>query len=90
MFRIARNRFLDAFLKFLLLSSIIHTILMFIYSIAYNDIEHLNYFRILDISAFIPGLKGGIIPDIAGTVIMILLYLIIYFFFSGVRDKGTR
>ena len=87
MFRICQNRYLDAFLKLLLFSSIVHTILMIVYVIAYNDIEHLNYFNILDISLFIPYLEGGLIPDIVATTILFLTYVLILWFFTRNKDE---
>lgn len=80
--QIAKNRYLDAFLKFLLLSAIIHPSLLLISFSTNLNVSLLNYFDIIGLNLFFPGIIEGYLSQILSVIIMIAIYLIIYLHFT--------
>ena len=87
MIQIAKNRILDAFLKFILLSAIIHTALLAVYSLIFWDIRVFNYFSILAVSLFIPGAASGQVSMIVSGAIMASVFLAIFLFYTKSDKK---
>jgi len=86
---ISKNRYLDAFLKFVLLTAIIHMFLLFAAAAINADITYLNYFNILDIDLFFPGVEYGLLSQVLSIAAMVVLYVIIYFYFTG-KSKQVK
>ena len=82
MIKIANNRFLDAFLKFLLFSAILHFLVLVVTSIITLDIGFLNYFDIVGINLFIPGIGSGMISQIFSLSLILILYALIFFLYT--------
>ena len=82
MIKIANNRFLDAFLKFLLFSAILHFLVLVVTSIITLDIGFLNYFDIIDVNLFLPGIDVGMISQIFSASLIIILYALIFFLYT--------
>lgn len=80
---ISKNRYLDAFLKFVLLTAIIHMFLLFAAAAINADIVYLNYFNILDMDLFFPGVEYGLLSQVLSVAAMVVLYAIIYLYFTG-------
>lgn len=80
--KISNNRFLDAFLKLLLVSAIIHLSIIVVFLIITKNIKVLNYFNILDIDSFFPEVINGTLSQILSAGIVIFIYIVIFFFFT--------
>jgi len=80
---ISKNRYLDAFLKFVLLTAVIHMFLLFAAAIMNADMAYLNYFNILDIDLFFPGVEQGLVSQLISIAAMALVYAVIYLYFTG-------
>jgi len=83
--QIAKNRYLDAFLKVLLILAIVHFFTLLVFSIINKDYQLLNTFRILNLELVHPILIHGVVSTIIGTLISIGLYLIVFFFFTKTK-----
>jgi uncharacterized RDD family membrane protein YckC len=77
-----KNRFLDALLKFIIISAVFHIILLIIFSIVTSDIIPLNYFNILELDLFFPNIIKGTLSQALSVVVMIVIYVLIYLFFT--------
>ncbi|VVB78873.1 Uncharacterised protein [uncultured archaeon] len=82
--KISENNYLDALLKLMLLSAIIHVGILIIYSLANQSFEKFNFFYILDVQLLFPLLKNTLSTILIGTVLMILIYI---FFLSNSKNK---
>ena len=82
----SENRYIDALIKLILFSAVFHIILIIIYSIVNLDITHLNYFNILDIDLFFPGIIDGPLSQVFSILMIAIIYLIIYSVFTK-KDK---
>lgn len=81
--KIVNNKYLDALLKTMLFSAIIHMILLFIYIGISGKFYLANYFNILDLDLFSPKFIEG-----AGSLILSgVVVLGIYIFFLFKRDS---
>lgn len=90
MIRIAKNRLLDAFLKFVLLSALVHTALLAVYALVFWDFGVFNYFSILDLGLFIPGITTGQVSVIVSASIMATLFLVIFLFYTKSEKKKVH
>ena len=92
MMRIVKNRILDAALKFILLTALVHLGILAAYSLLTWDLSVWNYFNILDLSLFIPGISIGPASWIVSGAIIVLLFLAIFLFFakSGKRTAKRK
>ena len=72
-----KNKYIDALFKTMLLSAGAHMILLAIHAIRTKEIMHLNYFNILDLEHFIPGILE--IPQVH--ILAFVTALIVYLFF---------
>ncbi|MGV8141814.1 MAG: hypothetical protein ACP5NW_05220 [Candidatus Woesearchaeota archaeon] len=85
-----KNRFLDAFLKLVLFSAGTHIVLIVIYSIIHLDFLPFNYFNIIDLDLFFPGIGNSALSNILSIACMIIIYLMIYFNLTGKTKIGTK
>ncbi len=82
-----RNRYLDAFLKLVFLSGLVHIFILLSYYAVNGDLAILNYFNILDLDLFFPGITLGNTSNITPFVALSAVYSGILFFFTGSRGK---
>lgn len=82
MTQLSKNRFLDSFLKFLLVSAVIHFIILMIITLKEMNIIYLNYFKILNINFFFKEIEQGILSQVISTIIVIIIYVVIFVFFT--------
>jgi hypothetical protein len=75
--RLAKNKYLNSFLVLLLVSAVIHFILLVSKTLATGDLHVLNFFHILDIDWFAPGLSAGFGGDIISWITAGILYIAI-------------
>ena len=82
MAHLSGNRYLDAFLKLLLLSALIHGAVAVTYAIVFKDTAVLNYFHILDLDLLFPQIiqiTGG---DMGSLAVWIIGYAVVFFLFT--------
>ena len=80
--KIVTNRWLDAFLKLLLISAVIHFSIMVLALLINQNTLLLNFFDIIDLDLFLPGIINGTTNQILSAIVIIFLYIIIYLFFT--------
>jgi len=80
--KLSKNRYIDAALKLVLVSGIMHAFLLLIFSIAKLNAAYLNYFNILDVDLFFPSIAKGALSQILSIISIITAYLIIYLYFT--------
>ncbi len=80
--RIAKNRAVDALLKFMLCCAIFHIILLMAMVIIKGDVSYLNLFDILELDLLFPSIAQGAISQVLSLVSIAAIYLVIYFFFT--------
>jgi len=81
-----KNRFIDALVKLILLSAIIHLSLLLVYSILNLDFIYLNFFNLLDFDLFFPEVINGVLSQLLSIIVVIIVYVVIYIYFTD-RDK---
>jgi len=79
---ISENRYLDALLKLILLTAVIHVFVLIAAAVINADAVYLNYFNILDIDLFFPGIEQGMLSHFFSAVAMLIVYIVIYMFFT--------
>lgn len=77
-----KNKYIEALIKFILFSAILHIILLVIYSIFKGKLIYLNYFKVLDLDLFFPGITNGLASQAFSFLILVLVYSVIYFRFT--------
>jgi hypothetical protein len=80
--RISKNRFVDALLKLMLLSAIIHIIILITFSIIKMDFTFINYFKILTIDLIVPSITQGVLSNVLSVAVVVILYILIFFFYT--------
>jgi hypothetical protein len=91
MIRIAKNRILDALLKFILVTALIHLSVMAVYSIVTWDFGLWNYFRIINLNLFVPGSVLGPVSMAVSAALMATGIMAMYFFYTkGVGKKALK
>lgn len=78
---IVKNRYLDALLKLMLLSAILHMAVLVVYFIIYRDISRFNFFKIIDIDLFVPELVSNNMYPYS-FFITVWLYVFLFYFFT--------
>ncbi|MFC1728508.1 hypothetical protein ACFLZ7_03525 [Nanoarchaeota archaeon] len=76
--RITKNRYIDAALKTIILFSIMHFIVLFVYSVANNQLVLLNLFNILDFGLFFPKIINSYLNTLFSTIVLVAVYAIIF------------
>ena len=74
---IVKNKYLNALLLLMLFSAIIHMVVLFYITISAGNIYLLNYFNILSLDYFSPGIFDNLGGNIIATVTIILIYIVI-------------
>lgn len=65
----------SSFLKFVLLTALIHVGVLVFSAIKNGDIKFLNYFQILGLAQFWPKIINGWVSDVLSVVIMFLIIM---------------
>lgn len=79
------KKILKSFLKFFLLSALIHIGILIISAIKNGDIKYFNYFRIIGLEEFWPRISNTHTSDLISGIIMIVIVL--SFFVFSLRNK---
>ena len=79
---IVKNRHLDALLKLMLLSAVLHMAVLAIYFVLHVDATRFNFFKIINIDLLYPRLVTNSLTNFYSTVVMVVLYLFFYTFSS--------
>lgn len=85
MFYRIKNNILKSFLKFVLVTALIHIGVLVFKTIKEGNIKLLNYFSILDLNSFFPKITKGWLSDVISVIIMAAIFLI--FLVSGYIRK---
>lgn len=79
---IVKNRYLDALLKLMLLSAILHMVVLGVYFLVYNDISYFNFFTIIALDLFFPVLSYTENTFMYSLITMVGLYFSLFYFFT--------
>jgi len=79
------NRFLDALLKLILVSAIVHLGVLGFQFFRTGDVSIINYFNILDLDFIFPDIASGSASQIASVLVVAGLYLALLLFFTKKR-----
>ena len=82
MIQIVKNRYIDALLKLILVSAIVHMVLLIIYSVITGDFVILNYFNILDIDLIFPNVIEGTVSQVLSVLATVIVYVLILLFYT--------
>ena len=82
-FRVVKNKYLNALLLLMLFSAIVHMVVLFVNALAKQDFYTLNYFNILDLDLIYPGLANSF----WGNVFSLLCVAVLYFLILKINDK---
>lgn len=82
-----KRRLLDSLIKLMLISATIHMALLFLFTIATGRIETLNYFQIIGLGLYFPGLTAGPIMLLASVLTATIIYLAIFYLSSKKKDS---
>jgi len=80
------KKIVKSFLKFVLLTALIHIGVLVFTSIKNRNIKFLNYFQILGLSEFWPRITKGWVSDVISITIMVLI-IGIFLFFSLIKKE---
>jgi hypothetical protein len=75
--KIKKNKYVNALIKIMLFSAVVHMIMIGIYSFAKLNTVKFNFFDILDLDLFFPRMIHGNISQISSLVTFVLLYALI-------------
>lgn len=69
------KKILESFLKFVLLTALLHIGVMIFRVFKEGNVKLLNYFAILDLNAFWPEITEGLWSDVLSIVLMLIIFL---------------
>lgn len=78
---IVKNRYLDALLKLMLLSAVLHMVVLAVYFVVYGDASHFNFFKIIALDLFFPELASDFM-HLYSLLIGVWLYVFLFYFFT--------
>jgi hypothetical protein len=76
------NRYIDAFIKTILLFAGIHIVLLAVHAVVHQRYESLNLFHILQLNLFFPEIVYGGSWFVLGIVVLVAVYSIMYTYYS--------
>lgn len=79
MMPLVKNRYIDALLKLMLLSSIIHMVALALYSVTYNDFGPFNFFTIVGIDLLFPQIITSDCQYVYSFATVLCLYAVIFY-----------
>ena len=77
--RIVDNRYLDALLKLMMFSAIIHIIILIPCALVTGNGMLMNYFNILDLDLVFPGVENGALSQVICVVVAVAVYCAMFF-----------
>ena len=86
--KITCNRYLDALLKLILFSALVHIFILVIHAVREKDVSILNYFNILDMDFFFPGIADGVLSNVLSVGVMVVIFGLFFWFTRG--KAGTE
>lgn len=78
----SRNRFLDALIKLVIISAVLHISILAIYSLNSGNFAWLNYFRVLSLELFYPQVLEFPQSLLSSAITAASLYFILFFLFT--------
>jgi len=82
------KKILKSFLKFVLLTALIHIGVLVFTSIKSGNIKYLNYFQILGLTEFWPRITDGWVSDLISILIMVIIFFI--FLISSLNESHRK
>ena len=82
------KKILKSFLKFVLLTALIHIGVLIFTSIKNGNIKFLNYFQILGLTEFWPKITKGWISDLISMSTMVIIFSV--FLIIGLRENRRK
>lgn len=82
MISLSRHRYLDAFLKLLLLSALLHGVVALPYALIFKDTAVLNYFHIVDLDVWFPQIIETTGGDPGSLAVWAIGYAVVFFLFT--------
>ena len=82
MVQFAKNRYIDAALKLIIFSSIVHLLILAAQAIIHRDVLWLNYFNILDLEFFFPSILQYPLSTFFATACAVVIYGILYKYYT--------
>ena len=79
MLKIKANRFIQALVKLMLLSAVLHILILVVHSVIVQNISELSLFKIIGLDLFYPELSSMFLFS---SVVAFVIYVLIYFFFT--------
>lgn len=76
------ERLLTALVRSILFLALAHFLILVAYFLVTFDLAALNIFKVLDLDLFFPYIARGSTSFLVSTVLLIVLYLIMFVFFS--------
>jgi hypothetical protein len=86
--KIKNNKVLRCFLKFVLVTAILHIGVLVFKTIKEGNIKLLNYFSILDLNSFFPRITRGWWSDLISAVLMISIFVGFLIFNLNRKEKN--
>ena len=83
--KLHKNRLIDALLKLLVLSAVVHTAVVVSYALYSGKLSMINYFSMLDLGLLLPGLVEMPLSGLLSIIVLVLVYISIYFLHSGTQ-----
>lgn len=77
--KLNKNRLIEAFSRLIIFSAIVHLFVLGFYTVLNLDITRINYFSILDLDLFFPGINKSLGAQIFSIIVVVVIYLIFYF-----------
>ncbi|MDO8486365.1 MAG: hypothetical protein Q7S77_01545 [Candidatus Staskawiczbacteria bacterium] len=75
--KIVKNKYLNSLFVLMLFSAVIHMLVLFYSAITSGNFYLLNYFNILDLDLFLPGVFNNFTGDVSSVLFLIIAYIII-------------
>lgn len=86
MMQISKNRFLDALLKLMLFSAMLHIVVLACVSVAQLNFSPLNYFSIVSLDVLFPAISDVPVSQGLSLLIVIILYTVILLGYTKKSD----
>ena len=88
MIPLVKNRYIDALLKLMLLSAIIHMIVLAWYSVVYNDFTLFNFFTIVGIDLLFPQIVTSDCQYVYSFAIVLCMYAVLFYLLNRKSKKS--
>jgi hypothetical protein len=82
-----KKRFVTSFTNAILFFALTHIGILFILAVVKQDLIYLNFFNIMDISRFFPGIDQGMVSFVVSGILMALVFSISYLLTKNKKIK---